>query len=214
MIMQPTSNYIAAEPTSDYIAVEGTKKPVRMISSFGADKTHDSNAAAIYGEPRDGSLVRIHSKCMYSEVFLSSECDCGWQLHRSRELLAERDGVLIYLDQEGRGAGLKVKAEAYKLTHEQGLDTFEAYEKLGYLPDLRQYTEAADVLKDLGLTSVRLLTNNPWKIAAVESRGIAVKRVPLEAKVTPITKAYLEAKKRHGHLLRLRSVGRHASPRS
>jgi GTP cyclohydrolase II len=172
-----------------------------MYSSFGADPSHNSNAAAVYGEARDGSLVRIHSRCMYSEVFDSRECDCGWQLRRSRHLLTLEGGVLIYLDQEGRGAGLRAKAEAYRLNHEEELDTFQSYEKLGYPPDVRDYSDAVRILQDLGLSWVRLLTNNPGKIAALEDAGIKVEHVSLRAVPTPTTIAYLEAKKRHGHLL-------------
>jgi GTP cyclohydrolase II len=172
-----------------------------MYSSFGLDPKFHSHAAAVYGEARNGSLVRIHSKCTYSEVFASNECDCGWQLRRSRQLLTLQGGVLIYLDQEGRGAGLRAKADAYRLNHEDGLDTYQAYEKLGLPPDLRDYADAVEILKGLHLTSVRLLTNNPGKIAAVRDSGIAVEHVPLKAAATPSTIAYLEAKKRHGHLL-------------
>jgi GTP cyclohydrolase II len=192
---------ITTTQNSHDMSVDGTTAPVRLISSFGADTARDSNAAAIYGEPQDGNLVRIHSKCMYSEVFSSRECDCGWQLRRARELLTMSGGVLIYLDQEGRGAGLKMKSEAYRLTHEYGLDTYEAYDKLGIPSDTRDYAEAAEVLQGLGLASVRLLTNNPGKIAALVAKGIAVTRVPLISKPTPTTVAYLAAKKLHGHLL-------------
>jgi 3,4-dihydroxy 2-butanone 4-phosphate synthase/GTP cyclohydrolase II len=172
-----------------------------MHSSFGADPKFYSNAAAVYGEVKDGSLVRIHSRCVYSEVFGSRECDCGWQLRRSRELLTLQGGVLIYLDQEGRGAGLRAKADAYRLNHEDGLDTYQAYEKLGLPSDSRNYADAVQVLKELKLTRVRLLTNNPCKIEALEKAGITVDRVPLRAQPTPTTVAYLQAKKRHGHLL-------------
>lgn len=183
------------------ISVDGRSAPVRMHSSFGADSKFNSNAAVVYGEVWDGCLVRVHSRCMYSEVFGSRECDCGWQLRRSRELLTVQGGVLIYLDQEGRGAGLWAKAEAYRLNHEDGLDTYQAYDKLGLPSDLRDYAEAAQILKELGLASVRLLTNNPGKIEGLEKAGIAVTRVPLQAQPTPTTVAYLKAKKRHGHLL-------------
>jgi GTP cyclohydrolase II len=172
-----------------------------MHSPFGAVPEFCSNAAAVYGDVQDGSLVRIHSRCMYSEVFDSRECDCGWQLRRSRQLLTLQGGVLIYLDQEGRGAGLWAKAEAYRMNQEDGLDTFEAYEKLGLPPDSRDYADAAQLLKELGLHSVRLLTNNPDKIAALEQAGLTVTRVPLKADPTPATLAYLQAKKLHGHLL-------------
>jgi GTP cyclohydrolase II len=192
---------VITESVSHDISVDGRRAPVRMHSSFGADPKRYSNAAAIYGEVRDGSLVRIHSRCMYSEVFASRECDCGWQLRKSRQLLTLEGGALIYLDQEGRGAGLRAKAEAYRLNHEDGLDTYESYERLGYPPDLRDYSDAVEVLRDLGLGWVRLLTNNPGKIAALENAGIKVEHVSLRADPTPTTLAYLEAKKRHGHLL-------------
>ena len=172
-----------------------------MHSLFGADPKFHSNAAAVYGEAQDGSLVRVHSRCMYSEVFASRECDCGWQLQRSRELLTRHGGVLIYLDQEGRGAGLRAKADAYRMHQEDGLDTFQAYEKLGLPADARDYADAVQILKELGLASVRLLTNNPGKIEALENAGITVVRVPLQAKPTPATVAYLRAKRLHGHLL-------------
>ena len=183
-----------------------------MHSSFGTDSKVYSNAAVAYGEVRDGCLVRIHSRCMYSEVFGSRECDCGWQLTRSRELLTVQGGVLIYLDQEGRGAGLRAKANAYLLNNQEGLDTFQAYERLGLPYDLREYADAVQILNELGLTSVRLLTNNPGKIEALEKAGITVARVPLQARPTPTTMAYLQAKKRHGHLLL--PVSSLTSPRS
>jgi GTP cyclohydrolase II len=138
---------------------------------------------------------------MYSEVFDSRECDCGWQLKRSRELLTVQGGVLIYLDQEGRGAGLRAKANAYLLNNQEGLDTYQAYNRLGLPSDSRKYADAVQILNELGLTSVRLLTNNPGKIEALEQAGITVIRVPLQARPTPRTIAYLQAKKRHGHLL-------------
>jgi 3,4-dihydroxy 2-butanone 4-phosphate synthase/GTP cyclohydrolase II len=138
---------------------------------------------------------------MYSEVFGSRECDCGWQLKRSRELLTVQGGVLIYLDQEGRGAGLRAKANAYRLNNLEGLDTYDAYDRLGLPSDVREYADAVQILDELGLTSVRLLTNNPGKIEALEKAGMTVTRVPLQARPTPATMAYLQAKKRHGHLL-------------
>jgi GTP cyclohydrolase II len=183
------------------IAVEGRPDPAGMHSAFGADSNFNSNAAAVYGKAVDGCLVRIHSRCVYSEVFASRECDCGWQLRRSRELLTLEGGVLIYLDQEGRGAGLRWKADAYRLNHEDGLDTYQAYEKLGLALDLRVYADAVQILGELGLHKVKLLTNNPSKIKALEEAGITVTRVPLQAKPTPTILAYLQAKKRHGHLL-------------
>jgi GTP cyclohydrolase II len=183
------------------ISVDGRSAPVRVYSSFGVDPEFGSNVAVIYGEVGNGSLVRIHSRCTYSEVFASRECDCGWQLQRSRHLLTLRGGVLIYLDQEGRGAGLRAKAEAYRMYQEDGLDTFQAYEKLGLPLDARDYADAAQFLKDRDIEWLRLLTNNPRKVEALERTGIKVERVPLLATPTPMNVAYLEAKKSHGHLL-------------
>lgn len=190
-----------AGSVSHDVLVDGMLAPVRMHSTFGADPKFYSNAAAVYGKVQNGSLVRIHSRCMYSEVFASRECDCGWQLQRSRELLTRHGGVLIYLDQEGRGAGLRAKADAYRMHQEDGLDTFQAYEKLGLPADSRDYADSVQILKELGLASVRLLTNNPGKIEALENAGITVVRIPLQAKPTPATVAYLRAKRLHGHLL-------------
>jgi GTP cyclohydrolase II len=183
------------------ISVDGRSAPVRVYSSFGVDSEFQSNVAVVYGELGNGSLVRIHSRCTYSEVFASRECDCGWQLQRSRHLLTLHGGALIYLDQEGRGAGLRAKAEAYRMYQEDGLDTFQAYEKLGLPSDARDYADAVRFLKDRGIEWVRLLTNNPGKIEALEEAGFKVERVPLQATPTPVNVAYLEAKKRHGHLL-------------
>jgi GTP cyclohydrolase II len=142
---------VIAESVSHDISVDGRPTPVRMYSAFGADPGVYSNAAAVYGEVRDGALVRIHSRCMYSEVFASRECDCGWQLQKSRQMLTLHGGILIHLDQEGRGAGLQAKADAYRLNHEDGLDTYEAYEKLGLQSDLRDYADAVQILKELDL---------------------------------------------------------------
>lgn len=183
------------------ILVDDRPTPVRVYSSFGVDSKSHSNVAVVYGVAENGSLVRIHSRCTYSEVFASRECDCGWQLQMSRQQLAHSGGVLIYLDQEGRGAGLRAKAEAYRMHQDDGLDTFQAYEKLGLASDPRDYADAVQFLKGLGLDWVRLLTNNPGKVDALEASGIKVERVPLKATPTPVNVDYLEAKKNHGHLL-------------
>jgi|SRR5947209_367588 len=185
---------------SDTLVVEGREHPITTIK-FRTRPEQDADIAAVYGDPTDGCVVRIHSRCMLSEVLKSQECDCGWQLTRSVELLTVQGGVLIYLDQDGRGLGAQMKAAAYKLTHDEGLDTYQAYARLGLPSDRRDYAAAAHVLQALGLGSIRLLTNNPEKIKSMELAGINVVRVPLMAKATPTTLAYLEAKKRHGHLL-------------
>lgn len=179
-----------------------------MHSSFGSDPKVYSNAAVAYGEVRDGCLVRVHSRCLYSEVFDSRECDCGWQLKRSRELLTVQGGVLIYLDQEGRGAGLWAKANAYLLNNEEGLDTYEAYDRLGLSHDSREYADAVQILDELGLTSVRLLTNNPAKVDALADRGFGVTRIPLPPLTTPHNLRYLTAKRdRLGHQITLLARG-------
>jgi GTP cyclohydrolase II len=183
------------------IAVPGLKLPVRVVNGFSCRGAGPDNLMAIYGKPQDGCLVRIHSKCQYAEVLESQECDCGWQLKKSRELLSLASGVLIYLDQEGRGAGLLAKARAYEITHREGLDTFAAYQVLGLAPDLRDYSCAAELLLAHGFSRVQLLTNNPAKVKALLAAGITTERVPLSAAPTPTTLAYLHAKRRAGHLL-------------
>jgi 3,4-dihydroxy 2-butanone 4-phosphate synthase/GTP cyclohydrolase II len=163
--------------------------------------SRDSNMAAVYGSIGPGALVRVHSKCEFSTILESTECDCGWQLLHAREILTAEGGVLIYLDQEGRGAGLPTKVRAYRLAHRENLDTYQTYQRLGVPLDLRKYDAAVELVQSLGLESIRLLTNNPDKIAAFTSVGIDVRRVPLIPEATPATAAYLTAKKRHGHLL-------------
>ena len=129
------------------ISVDGRSAPVQVYSSFGTDSKFHSNVAVVYGQVGNGSLVRIHSRCTYSEVFASRECDCGWQLQMSRHLLTMRGGALIYLDQEGRGAGLRAKAEAYRMYQEDGLDTFQAYEKLGLPAEINRDTDRARIYR-------------------------------------------------------------------
>jgi GTP cyclohydrolase II len=204
---------VSADTVAHSISVDGGSTPVKVYSSFGVNAEYRSNVAVVYGEVENGSLVRIHSRCTYSEVFASLECDCGWQLQRSRDLLTRRGGALIYLDQEGRGAGLWAKAQAYRMRQEDGLDTFQAYEKLGLPPDPRSYADAVEFLKARGLDWVRLLTNNPAKIEALEAMGIKVERVPLQAARTPDNGDYLKAKESHGHLLLPLAASRAAGAR-
>jgi GTP cyclohydrolase II len=160
-------------------------------------------AAAVFGEIADDCLVRVHSRCLYGEIFASDDCDCREQLHKSLELIREAgSGVLIYLDQEGRGAGLGVKARGYEVSQVLGLDTFESYEHLKVPLDSRTYEHAARLLNELGLERVRLLTNNPAKVAALEAAGIVVKpeRLLVEHPGEYATR-YLRAKERHGHAI-------------
>lgn len=153
--------------------------------------------------PNQVPLVRIHSECITGDVFHSCKCDCGKQLERSLELISEEGGVLIYLRQEGRGIGLANKLKAYALQEKLGLDTVEANLKLGLPADNRDYAIAYQILKYLGIDAIRLLTNNPLKIAAIEKFGIAVQeRIAIEMESTKENHGYLKTKKEKlGHLL-------------
>ncbi|MBI4314134.1 MAG: bifunctional 3,4-dihydroxy-2-butanone-4-phosphate synthase/GTP cyclohydrolase II [Candidatus Omnitrophica bacterium] len=148
-------------------------------------------------------LVRVHSQCLTGDVFGSWRCDCGPQLEKALELIAkEKKGVLLYLRQEGRGIGLANKLKAYTL-QDQGMDTVEANKALGFDPDLRDYGTGAQILVDLGLSQIRLMTNNPRKVVGLEGFGLKlVERVPLEISPTPVNARYLKAKRdKLGHLL-------------
>ena len=165
----------------------------------------ECHIALVRGDIKSGtSLVRVHSSCLTGDVFHSLRCDCGKQLDKALKVIAKaRKGVLLYLRQEGRGIGLGNKMKAYEL-QDNGLDTVEANEYLGFEPDLRDYGIGAQILADLGLKKIKLLTNNPQKIVGLEGYGLkVVKRVHLEVKPTKANKRYLSTKKRKlGHVLR------------
>jgi 3,4-dihydroxy 2-butanone 4-phosphate synthase/GTP cyclohydrolase II len=148
-------------------------------------------------------LVRVHSECLTGDVFGSRRCDCGPQLHQAMRQVADAGrGVILYMRQEGRGIGLAPKIKAYKL-QEEGLDTVEANLKLGYGMDLREYGLGAQILVDLGLKTIRLLTNNPKKVVGLKGYGLKiVRQVPITVKPNPHNERYLKTKKQKmGHLL-------------
>jgi 3,4-dihydroxy 2-butanone 4-phosphate synthase/GTP cyclohydrolase II len=160
--------------------------------------------ALLLGEVREQAapLLRLHSACLTGDLFGSQRCDCQAQMHAAlRAIVAEGHGLLLYQPQEGRGIGLSAKLQAYRL-QERGYDTVQANEHLGYPADARTYESAVEILRDLGITSARLLTNNPAKIAALRAQGMSVERVALETTPTEANQHYLQTKRRHfGHLL-------------
>ena len=171
--------------------------------SVETDKTH---VALTKGDIADATplLVRVHSQCLTGDVFGSLRCDCGEQLEIALQTIEkEGRGVVLYMRQEGRGMGLKGKLRAYQLQDNDGLDTVEANEHLGYPADLRDYGIGAQILADLGVRKMRLMTNNPKKVTGLDGYGLEiVERVPLQTKPNPFNRRYLETKRsKLGHLL-------------
>lgn len=174
------------------------------IVGYRNDVDSREHIALVFGEVEDGEgvLVRMHSKCLTGDVFHSQRCDCGWQLETAMRMIQhEGKGVIVYLDQEGRGIGLLNKLKAYEL-QDRGADTVEANEQLGFKADLRNYGIGAQILLDQGLRSIRVLTNNPRKLVGLDGYGIVVTdRVRLEAPSTDENASYLETKRtKLGHL--------------
>ena len=174
------------------------------IVGYRNDVDQAEHVALVFGDVGDGedTLIRMHSKCLTGDVFHSMRCDCGWQLETAMAMIQkEGRGVIVYLDQEGRGIGLLNKLKAYEL-QDRGADTVEANERLGFKPDLRNYGIGAQILLDLGLKSIRPITNNPRKMVGLEGYGLALHdRVPLEQPAHDENAGYLRTKREKlGHL--------------
>jgi 3,4-dihydroxy 2-butanone 4-phosphate synthase / GTP cyclohydrolase II len=175
------------------------------ILGYKNDVDDHEHVALVFGDLGDGEniLVRMHSKCLTGDVFHSLRCDCGWQLDTAMQMIAvEGRGVIVYLDQEGRGIGLLNKLKAYEL-QDHGADTVEANEQLGFKPDLRNYGIGAQILLDLGLRSIRPITNNPRKLVGLEGYGLRVEnRVPIVQPEHSESAGYMRTKRdKLGHLL-------------
>jgi 3,4-dihydroxy 2-butanone 4-phosphate synthase/GTP cyclohydrolase II len=188
------------------------EQTIKMPTAFGEFDCHlyristdaSHHLALTKGDidPLKPTLVRVHSECLTGDVFQSQRCDCGGQLSAALERISTEGGVLLYLRQEGRGIGLPAKIHAYKL-QEEGLDTIEANEKLGFGSDLRDYGMGAQILHDLGVRKIQLLTNNPKKVVGLEGYGLEiVTQVPISLPSNPHNEKYLETKRlRMGHTL-------------
>jgi len=183
-----------------------TEVGVWRVIGYRNDVDNHEHVALVFGDvshAEESALVRMHSKCLTGDVFHSLRCDCGWQLHTAMQMIAaEGRGVIVYLDQEGRGIGLLNKLKAYQL-QDTGADTVEANEQLGFKPDLRNYGIGAQILLDLGLKKIRPLTNNPRKLVGLEGYGLEVEdRVGIVPVATAENAEYLDAKRdKLGHLL-------------
>lgn len=188
-------------------------RPVHQFSRNGTqirvqvhtiDSPTDGGYVLVFGKPGPKPLVRVHSRCLYGDALGSDDCDCGPELALSMNMIQEEGaGVLVYLEQEGRGAGLIWKAIGYRTSEQLDIDTFDSYEWLGLDPDTRRYELVAKTLCDLGMTQVRLLTNNPDKVRALTEAGISVEVIPLAIQLgTERGRRYLDAKvRRRKHMI-------------
>ena len=201
-----TDNKIEQVASADFPTRWGSFRIYGFRQNFGSDghRQLEEAVALVMGDIKSAPpLVRIHSQCLTGDVFHSLRCDCRQQLELSLSMISEEGaGILIYELQEGRGIGLMAKLQAYEL-QDAGLDTVQANERLGFKNDYRNFTLPAEILKALGVTGVRLLSNNPEKVEALERAGVhVVERVPCEVTPSPHAEEYLKTKKEKlGHLL-------------
>jgi len=200
-----TEKRIEQVASADFPTRWGQFRIYGFRADTGSDGVHhfEEAVALVMGDVKSSPpLVRVHSQCLTGDVFHSLRCDCRQQLELSLSMIAdEAAGILIYEQQEGRGIGLMAKLQAYQL-QDAGLDTVEANERLGFKADHRDFTLPAEILKALGVTRVRLLSNNPDKVEALEKAGVRVlERVPCEVTPSPHAQEYLKTKKQKlGHL--------------